>query len=334
MELHLEQPATRHWDFPRSVAGVAILVEHGARRGLDRGALLAGTTLAPADLEQAGREVTAEQELRVVRNLQHALGADTAARRGALGEAVGGDYHVSTFGILGFALLSSRTVLELLNLTMRFLDLSYIFTTPTVARSGEQVQLRLDGASLPPDVRDLLLARDATAIRGVAGELVPGGIDERVVHADPHSLTLLLDVAQLRRALPLANPQSLALAEQLCRDVVERRRRSSGTASRVRVLVAQRLASGAQAAEVATALGLSERTLRRRLAAEGTSYQRLLDEVRESLAVELLGTGLLSVDDVAHRLGYAEASTFIVAFRRWTGQTPGSLRSATGEALR
>ncbi len=88
------------------------------------------------------------------------------------------------------------------------------------------------------------------------------------------------------------------------------------------MLIAQQLGVGAPMAGVASALGLGDRSLRRRLAAEGVSYQALLDEVRETLAVQLLETGLLTVEDVALRLGYAEASSFIVAFRRWRGTTP------------
>ena len=74
--------------------------------------------------------------------------------------------------------------------------------------------------------------------------------------------------------------------------------------------------------DVAAGIGLSTRTLRRRLAAEGASYQGVLDEVRESLAERMLATGRLTVEDVAQRLGYAEASSFIHAFRRWKGTTP------------
>jgi AraC-like DNA-binding protein len=73
---------------------------------------------------------------------------------------------------------------------------------------------------------------------------------------------------------------------------------------------------------VARELGLSTRTLRRRLAEQGTSYQELLDEVRASLSTELLTRAGLGVEDTALRLGYAEASSFIHAFRRWHGTTP------------
>ena len=89
---------------------------------------------------------------------------------------------------------------------------------------------------------------------------------------------------------PHSNPRSRALSEALCRDVVERGAASvPGSARQVRILVTQQLRSGAPMAGVAGELGVSERTLRRRLDAEGTAYQRLVDEVRESLAVELLG---------------------------------------------
>jgi AraC-like DNA-binding protein len=73
---------------------------------------------------------------------------------------------------------------------------------------------------------------------------------------------------------------------------------------------------------VARELNMSPRTLRRRLEEAGTSYRSLVDEVRETLAEELLDTGALSVEDVAIRLGYAEASSFIYAFKRWKGITP------------
>jgi AraC-like DNA-binding protein len=73
---------------------------------------------------------------------------------------------------------------------------------------------------------------------------------------------------------------------------------------------------------VARQLVMSPRTLRRRLEAEGTSYRALVDEVRQALAEEMLATGALTVEDVAIRLGYAEASSFIYAFKRWKGTTP------------
>jgi len=83
---------------------------------------------------------------------------------------------------------------------------------------------------------------------------------------------------------------------------------------------------------VAKQLGVSARTLQRRLADTGTRWSDLLEEARRQLAARLLVDPSLSVDDVAVLLGYAEASAFHRAFRRWTGQTPGAFRKQQRQA--
>ncbi len=316
----MEPPAARDWEFPRSAAGLGVLIAYAGRKGIARRAVLAGTGLADQPIGPSA-EVTAGQELRVVRNLCRLVGDDAGAE---LGRA----YDLATFGAFGFAVLSSRTVHEAMNVALRFIDLSYTFAIPRADVVGSDVVVTVDGTGLPADVRRFLVERDATAIRGVLDELVPGGVGGRFSVHDDHAL-LTFDVAELDRPLPRSNPDSVALYEQLCAEVVTTRRRRSGVTQDARVLIAQKLAAGAPMAEVAADLGLSERSLRRRLGAESVSYQALLDEVRESLARELLGgRATLAVDDLAVRLGYAGATSFIHAFRRWTGTTPAAFSRA------
>jgi len=101
-------------------------------------------------------------------------------------------------------------------------------------------------------------------------------------------------------------------------------------ADRVRGLLAKELHAGnPSAAHVADLLGVSPRTLARRLAAEGTSHKELLDGVRAELAKRHLSESSLSVGEVAFLLGFSEPSAFHRAFKRWTGQTPASFRSAS-----
>jgi len=73
-------------------------------------------------------------------------------------------------------------------------------------------------------------------------------------------------------------------------------------------------------------LGLSARTLQRRLNDESTSFGVLLDSFRREASVRLLRDRGLAVEEVAFMLGYSEPSTFYRAFRRWTGQTPRRFR--------
>lgn len=101
---------------------------------------------------------------------------------------------------------------------------------------------------------------------------------------------------------------------------------STSMQERVREHLALFSGSFPSAADVASALGTSERTLRRQLGAEGQGFRALLDEVRQAKARHLLTTTALAVDAIAQQLGYAEAASFIHAFQRWTGETPAAFR--------
>ena len=96
----------------------------------------------------------------------------------------------------------------------------------------------------------------------------------------------------------------------------------------VRARVAARLDGDASLERIALDLSLHARTLQRQLDAEHTSFQQLLDEARHAQAIKLLHDPTLRVDGLAARLGYADATSFRRAFRRWTGLTPASYRAA------
>jgi AraC-like DNA-binding protein len=85
--------------------------------------------------------------------------------------------------------------------------------------------------------------------------------------------------------------------------------------------------------DIARDLQMSERTLRRRLLGEGTSHRHLLEHARRAVAIRLLGEHRSSVDEVAYHLGYAQASSFQRAFKRWTGLPPATYRVRCGRAI-
>ncbi|MBS4753873.1 AraC family transcriptional regulator [Nocardioides sp. zg-ZUI104] len=344
MPVAFEPAVTRDWDFPRQAAGTALLVQVGVEAGVPGDRLLLGSGLTVKDLADHQREVTADQELRVVRNLIAGVPRMTGIR-------VGARYHASTFGPLGFALMSSPTLADAANLTLRFLDLSFSFTTPSAVLDGERVRIAVDDRGVPADVRRFLVERDLAAIWTVFREIAGGEPRaERVVlpfdpapdvgeHRAAFGVTptwepggarawIGLDAAWFARPLPQANAHAFAFAEQMCRELVSPRRSRHGITEHARILIAQRLEDGAPMDQVASALGLSERSLRRRLTEAGTTYRALLDDVRRAAAEELLADRRLHLDEVAHRLGYAEASSFLVAYRRWTGRTPRAARRA------
>lgn len=323
-------------DERRSAASVLVLTRLGGERGAPPERLLAGAGLRLEDLLVPGAEVTAGQELEVVRALQEAVPDP------ALPLVAGTRYHVTTYGIWGFALASSPTVRSALDVGARFVDLSFTFCALTVEQDDRELRLLLDGRAVPADVRAFVVARDLAGLRTLMVELTGGmplaGLSVRlpapgddgawrdVFGLAPvfgaHTNEAALDARLLDLPLPQADELTAATTEAQCRALLERRRARGGLAGQVRDAVLRTPGSVPSSAQVAAALHLSERSLRRRLAEERTTYRALVDEVRSALAEELLATGRVSVEEVARRLGYAEAASFTHAFTRWKGAPP------------
>lgn len=102
-----------------------------------------------------------------------------------------------------------------------------------------------------------------------------------------------------------------------------------GLAAQVREAITGRLSQGqVRLASVAQELGVAPRTLQRKLADAGSSFQQVLDETRFALARDYLSQPGLSLVDIAFLLGYQEQSAFTHAFREWAGMNPGAWRAA------
>jgi AraC-like DNA-binding protein len=97
--------------------------------------------------------------------------------------------------------------------------------------------------------------------------------------------------------------------------------------AQVKKAMAPRLSQGtATTSEIARDLGMSTRTLSRRLHEEGKTFSGVLDELRAELAIHYIRIKGLPISEIAWLLGYREASAVVVAFRRWTGMSPTELR--------
>ncbi len=99
--------------------------------------------------------------------------------------------------------------------------------------------------------------------------------------------------------------------------------------TQVQALVASALSAGVPPlADMAARLGMSERSLQRRLSAEGTSYQQVVDQARRDLAQGLLSRTSYPLAEVAFVTGFSEQSAFTRAFKRWCQLTPAAFRAA------
>jgi AraC-like DNA-binding protein len=133
--------------------------------------------------------------------------------------------------------------------------------------------------------------------------------------------------------LPLRrrDPILAKLLQQQADEAIARLPRMEGVGYDVRRALASRVAGGdTRIQSVARALATSVRSLQRRLADAGSSYQQLVDLARKDAAERYLATSSFSIGEIAYLLGYSEAAAFNRAFRRWHKSTPQAFRARSG----
>jgi len=325
----------------RAITSVRLQVAYAAEQGISVSQSLAGSGLDAGMLQQADATIEAEQELVVIRNLCARL-ADPVVH----GLAMGQRYHLSSYGVWGFALLSSPTFGDAIRLGLRYLGLTSAFLDIRLEEIGDEAVLVLDDTALEDSVRPYLLARDSSAIMVIQEELfslrVPlTTLNLRLPPHDPAAFEAVFGRAPVFSAsrseaafslglldmlLPQANPVTARLCEEQCHQLLVQRHSRAGVAARLRRRLLQQPGRFPDMEALAREMHMSARTLRRHLAKEGTGYQELLDEVRRMLAEQWLTLGILTLEEISERLGYSELSNFIHAFRRWTGQSPARFR--------
>jgi AraC-like DNA-binding protein len=313
-------------------------------RGLPAPKALASTGLQPSDLTRSDLEIAAAQELTVIRNVLRWLGDEPG-----LGADAGVRMTLGMAGTWGFAMLNSATTREAIEVALRYGygHLSFVFARPWVEERRNEVHIALDAGELPHDVRGFLIERDIAAqvalIPQLLGPAPPVRIEttlegNRARHLASllkgHEVVagcgrdaLILPAGILDRRLPLADEYALERWKQQCDALIARHadyRQGSGAIAAVRAAILRDPGHVPSLDEIARGLSVSPRTLRRQLADADSSFRSLLDEVRKLIAEDLLKSGA-GVADVAYRMGYADTASFIRAFKRWTGRTPGTL---------
>ena len=138
----------------------------------------------------------------------------------------------------------------------------------------------------------------------------------------------MLPARHLEEPVRSANPALLRVFEQHAERVLSQiEQPESATYEVARVIAARLKGAAPPLRDVARELAMSERNLQRALRNDGTSFQKLLDEVRRDLAINHLANPATSAGQVGFLLGFSEPSAFQRAFRRWTGKAPGAFRA-------
>lgn len=329
----------RPTEFQRSVISMRLMAELGMELGIAMPDILRHTGLSQSELLQPDRLVSRQQELQLIDNL-----VAQAAGQPALGIKAGQKYHFTAFGALGFAVVSSRNIRSAIDVGLQYFNLTFAFSRFVVSDTANETQVLLvTDDDVPQHLAAFIVERDMAALITVARDLYdlqPMLLGIRLSQPCPEQAQIyshffrvlpefaaannmaVFDRSKLEQPLPQANELACMTAMAQCHQLLESRKVRCGLADKVRQHLVNTSADMPSMEEVAAGLCMTSRTLRRHLQAEGISFAVLRDEVRLSLADELLAASQLSIEQIATRLGYAESTSFINAFKRWRGVTP------------
>jgi AraC-like DNA-binding protein len=313
---------------------------------LQQAAVDSDQVLAAAELDWSSLQTTDQRLPRstVIRLVQAAI---QATGKPWLGLVLGDQAPVSAHGPLGYAAVTAPDLEHCLAVLGRYGPVredSFSWSFQARAESGTlQLIDRLDWGEARSFVLDTMAAALVRVLHAAVGAL-PQGLRLDIPLPQPSwvaryeqalgmplqfgqpTLALHVPAAALRQPLLGADARAHSAACHEC-DVALAELVQSSTAQRVASLLAHTPeGSYAQLSPIAAQCGVSERTLMRHLAKEGTSFQQLHDSHQQSRALWLLMHTRLSVEEIAARLGYTDTSNFSRTVKRWFGSTPRALR--------
>lgn len=322
----------------------AMIVSAAAQRGADASALMAAAGFDPTWLH--------DPDARMPLAVEHRLWEGAALRTGdaCFGLRTAARIRPGVFQVLDYAVRTAPDLHTALLRLARYNRLVHDVAQFDIVAQGETVRIehRFGGGA---DVRPCRHATEFTlaSLVVVASQISGTPVAARAVafaHAWPGDESayravfgvrpcfdapvscVVLDADVLRRPIPTADPELSRIVTAHAERLLALWEPAAATLrARVRRELVQGLGRGAWSlAHVARALGMSERTLQRRLRAEGIGFTDLLDEVRRELAHQYLANRQLALGEIAFLLGFSEPSALHRAFKRWTGMTPSAAR--------
>jgi len=317
-------------------------------QGVDIVAILDGTSISPAQLLEPAFRLTTEQEMLLYTRVAHANIDPTLAVR------VGSKLGLANYGILGFGMMSASVLHEAVQLVADFSPLISWASSNQLRRviDGNLTYWKLD---IDPSARDsktieLEIGSTFSSLNRVFQEI--SGVSTHFARIDlmtgydallqeifedhfrcevnfgQPSYSVWFTEETLSIQLPHSQPHYASLMRDLCREEISVIN-EEGLIDQVRRTLASCKSDQLNLSWVASQFSVSERHLRRRLKAQGFSFQQLLDEFRLEKAQQYLTTTTVSTESIAHQLGFSDARAFRAAYKRLTGETPSETRAKT-----
>jgi len=281
------------------------------------------------------------------------LGLQRLEPRPCLALRLGRGVPLLAHGPLAYLMASSRDLRQALESLVRFAPLRLAVLNLQLRERGQCLELHVRPRVALGDVEgftlDFLLAMLCTMLEQLyAGACQPATL--RLPAADSDTVgrwaeqgvavergsgrpLLVLPMALADGVLPLASPPEQQRAWRACEDAERELGWAASLAARIEQFFRTGAAARYQLAQVAQELGVSRRTLMRRLEQEGTSFSALVDASRRERLLRRLGERQLTLSMIADDLGYADAAVLSRAVRRWFGISPRSVQARLDAGL-
>ncbi|WP_309627777.1 AraC family transcriptional regulator [Brevundimonas sp.] len=323
------------------------LIEFAVSRGADRQALLASSGIDPSELMDYDGRIGSSRYLVLMRASQALTGEPALAL--LFGEAV----DLSQMSVLGLICRASPTMLDAFREMNRF---GQLVMEASHMGSGDRFQLQrrdgdlwlVDNRRIPPGWPETVETTFALMICGTrAFGDTPFVLEAEVMHPAPSYAgeyervfrapvrfdagwnALRIDERWLTHRVAAAPGYVFGILSEHATEMLERLERTRTFKGRVEGALMPALHTGtADLSFAARELGLGQRTLSRKLGAEGTTFAEVLDDLRRSLARHYMDGGKVSISETAYLLGFSDPAAFSRAFKRWTGQSPKEARAA------
>jgi AraC-like DNA-binding protein len=331
------------------VAKIALVLDALAAEGVSKEDALKCVHLSKASISSPATRVSLNQ---VIDCYSYAA---EHSRDPHFGYRTGLRFHVSAYGMYGFAILSSTNYRETLRFAVKYHQLATPLTTSEFAESDgcgiwqfEPLSHPRIGSHLYKFIVEmqfgivLSLHRDVMGSSFVAREFqvaYPPGNDTSEypalfgapVRFEQPTNRLSFDSCWLDGTPRLGNEITYATVVSLCDAQIEEFQLRKGLVGEVRQILMKNLMRPKGFQDVAQDLNMSARTLRRKLREENSSFRQLVDELRRDMAIRFLRNTDLTVEDMAETLGFSDAANFRHAFRRWTNASPHEFKRRSEE---
>ncbi|NUQ48341.1 MAG: AraC family transcriptional regulator [Phycisphaerae bacterium] len=321
-------------------------LERMQRRGFTAEQVLEGTGLRIDRLDDPHGRPKPPQYRQIILNMLSLTGDPN------LGICLGQEFKISDLGILGYAALSAPTLKASRELYDRYRDLNeqHVFASRNYIANGRWFSEIQDVHRLTDVLRfgieefvsqTIELASSLTNRPFPVLELhltypQPADVSRYIrrfncpIYFNQPRNVVVFDINRLQDPISLANDEVFKLCARNCELLAAKNRDKTVLAESIRNYLMNNPGNFPTLDEMARQLKMGARTLRRRLVEEGMSYQQILDQTRQDLAVQYLKHTTLTPKEIGFLLGYSSVSNFRRAFKGWTGRTLSDMRGLEG----